>query len=97
MVPNENVSIENQNESVDVENRGGVLIENVNVENNSDVSFKNDNMENQNHNTTKGDDDHLNNSLKNEDVLEDNDDNSCRGQNWAQAQYHMRCFQRMLK
>ncbi|KAM6553367.1 hypothetical protein CsatB_014129 [Cannabis sativa] len=81
MVPNENVSIENQNESVDVENRGDVPIENINVENNSDVSFKNDNMENQNHNTTNSDGDHLNNSLKNEDVLEDNDDNNAEQSN----------------
>ena len=81
MVSNENVRIENQNESVDVENRGDEPIENVNVENNSDVSFKNDNMENQNHNTTNSDDDHLNNSLKNEDVLDDDDDNSAEQSN----------------
>ncbi|XP_060968551.1 uncharacterized protein LOC133036089 [Cannabis sativa] len=81
VVPNEHVSIENQNESVDMESRGDVSIENVNVENNSDESFKNDNMENQNHNTTNSDDDHLNNSLKNEDVLEDNDDNNAEQSN----------------
>ncbi|XP_062075845.1 uncharacterized protein LOC133779967 [Humulus lupulus] len=76
MVPNENVSIENQTESVDVENRGDVPIKNDNVKNNSDVPIENDNMENQNSNTKNSDDDHLNNSLENEDVLEDNDNNN---------------------
>ena len=80
MVPIENVSIENQSENDDVENRDNVSIENVNVQNRGGVPIENVNMKNQNFDYENGDDDHLNNSHENA-ILEDNNNDNAEQTN----------------
>ncbi|KAM6558421.1 uncharacterized protein LOC115716398 [Cannabis sativa] len=72
--------IENHSENDDVENRGDMPIENDNVKNTGDVPIENDNIENQNFDSENCNDDHLNNSLENK-ILEDNNNDNAEQTN----------------